>query len=63
MPAGLVCKGNDRPAERNQSQTRRAELGKALEDGADGVGDGLVGMKQDFPIPFSPNHAHGQAAA
>ena len=42
---------------------RRAELGEPFEDGADGSGDGLIRMEQDFTILFSPDHAHGQAAA
>jgi hypothetical protein len=31
--------------------------------GADGARDGLVWMKQDFPLLFSPNQADRQAAA
>src|SRR5262249_45036966 len=42
---------------------RRAELGEPLEDRADGAGDGLIRMEQDFTILFSPDHAHRQAAA
>jgi hypothetical protein len=50
-------------AEPEPHTTRRTEFGEALEDGADGTGDSLIRMKQDFPILFSPNEAHGQAAA
>jgi hypothetical protein len=42
---------------------RRAELRKAFEHGADGVGDGLVGMKQNFAVLFSPDEADGQTPA
>ena len=42
---------------------RRAELGEPLEDRADGAGDGLIRMEQDFPILFSPNQANRQSAA
>ena len=40
-----------------------AELGEAFEDRADGAGDRLVRMKQDFTILFSPNETHRQSAA
>ena len=40
----------------------RAELGEALEDRADGAGDGLIGMEEDFTILFSPNEADRQTA-
>ena len=50
-------------AEPEPDASRRAELGEALEDRADGAGDCLVRMKQDFTILFSPNEAHGQSAA
>ena len=42
---------------------RLTELGEAFEDRPDGAGDGLIRMKQDFPILFSPNQANGQTAA
>jgi len=41
---------------------RRTELGEAFEYRPDGAGDGLIRMKQDFPIQFSPNEAYGQTA-
>src|SRR5271170_452462 len=50
-------------AEPEPHATRGTKLGKTLEDGADGTRDGLVGMKQDLPILFSPNQADRQAAA
>src|SRR5260370_1302896 len=43
--------------------SRRAKLGEPLENRADGAGDCLVRMEQDFAILVSPNEAHGQAAA
>ena len=42
---------------------RRTELGKTLEDCADGAGDCLVRMEQDFTILFAPNEADWQTAA
>jgi hypothetical protein len=50
-------------AEPEPHATRRTELGKTFEYGADGAGNGLVRMKQNFPILFSPKEAHRQAAA
>jgi hypothetical protein len=40
----------------------RAEFVEPLEDRADRAGDGFIRMKEDFPILFSPDEAHGQAA-
>jgi hypothetical protein len=37
--------------------------GEALEDRADGAGDSLVRMKEDFAILFSPNETDGQSTA
>src|SRR6266478_1182892 len=42
--------------------TRRTELGEALENGADGAGDGFVWMKKDFTILFSPHETNRQPA-
>jgi uncharacterized protein (TIGR03437 family) len=42
---------------------RRTELGKTFEGRADGAGDRLIRMKEDFTILFSPNEADRQAAA
>ena len=50
-------------AEPEPDPSSGAELGEALEDRADGADDGLVRMKEDFSILFSPNEAHGQTAA
>src|SRR5712672_943547 len=38
--------------------SRRTELGEPLENCADGAGNGLVRMEQDFTILFSPNEAY-----
>jgi hypothetical protein len=42
---------------------RRTELGKTFEGRADGAGDRLIRMKEDFTILFSPNEADRQAVA
>ena len=59
----LQRKGQTFGTEPEPDPARRAEFGEALEDRADGAGDGLIRMKQDFAILFSPNEAHRQAAA
>src|SRR5208337_4102806 len=41
----------------------RTEFGKTLKDRMERPGDGLVGMKADLAIAFSPHEAHGQPAA
>ena len=41
----------------------RAEFGKAIEDGADGGRDSLVGMETNLTIGVTPDEAYGQAAA
>src|SRR5262245_36421943 len=37
--------------------SRRACLGKALEDGADGCDDGLIGMEQNLAVSLAPYEA------
>ena len=59
----LQWKGQTFGAKPEPDASRRAEFGEALEDRADGAGDGFVGMKQNFAILFSPNEADRQSAA
>jgi hypothetical protein len=42
--------------------TGRAEFGEALEDGADGGGDGSVGMETNFAFLLAPDETDRQAA-
>ena len=57
--------GNDRPSERNHSQTRRAEPSSAKRSKTQRIAlpDGLVGMKQYLAVVLTPNEAGGQSAA
>src|SRR5215510_12329313 len=49
-------------SEPEPNATRRTEFGKTLENRADGAGNGMIGMKQDLAVLFSPNEAHRQSA-
>src|ERR1039457_1776688 len=55
----LQWKGQSFGAEPEPDAARGAELGEAFEDRADGAGDSLVRIKQDFAILFSPNETDG----
>ena len=60
---GWKREGKALGAEPMPDLTDRTQFGEFREDGAKGADNGLVGMKTNFTILFSPNEAHGQAAA
>src|ERR1700757_5055634 len=49
-------------AQPQPNASRRACLGKAREDGADGCDDGLIGVEQNLAISFAPHKAYGKSA-
>src|SRR5215469_3999602 len=53
--SGLQRKGQALGTEPEPDPTRRAEFGEPLEHRADRAGDRFIGMKEDFPLLFSPN--------
>src|ERR1700745_985138 len=49
-------------AQPQPNASRRAYLGTALEDGADGCDDGLIVVKQNLAFSFAPHKAYGKSA-
>jgi hypothetical protein len=60
---GLQREGQAFGAEPEPDAAGRAEFGEAIEDGADGGCDSLIGMEANFTIGVTPDEACGQAAA
>src|SRR5712692_1080863 len=61
LGVGLERKGQAFGAEPEPDAAGRAQLGEAVEDGADGGRDGDIRMETNLTIPVTPDKAHGQA--